>query len=35
MTEGRGNHFDPAVLDAFLARRDDIVEIQIALADTD
>ena len=35
MLEGRGTHFDPQVLDAFCARRDDIIEIQIAYADTD
>ena len=33
MQEGRGKHFDPAVLDAFFARRDDIVGVQIETAD--
>jgi putative two-component system response regulator len=33
MGEGRGTHFDPGVLDAFFARRDEIVQIQIAQAD--
>ena len=35
LKEGRGKHFDPAVLDAFFARRDEIVAIQIENADTD
>ena len=35
MTEGRGSHFDPTVLDAFFSRRDDIISIQIACADVD
>ncbi len=35
MEDGRGTHFDPGILDAFLARRDDIIEIQIAHADID
>lgn len=30
---GRGKQFDPMVLDAFLRRRDDVIDIQIALAD--
>jgi putative two-component system response regulator len=34
MEEGRAKHFDPVVLDAFFSRRDAIVEIQIASADT-
>jgi putative two-component system response regulator len=33
LEEGRRTHFDPVVLDAFLARREDVVEIQIAYAD--
>jgi putative two-component system response regulator len=32
MLEGRGTHFDPRVLDAFVARREDIVRIQIEYA---
>ena len=28
LEEGRGSHFDPAVLDAFFARKDDIIDIQ-------
>jgi putative two-component system response regulator len=35
MEEGRGKHFDPRVLDAFFARREEIVKIQIDYADTD
>jgi len=35
LTEGRGTHFDPQVVDAFFARRDDIVKVQIDLADMD
>ncbi len=35
LEEGRSTHFDPAVLDAFFACRDQIVEVQIALADTE
>lgn len=35
LEEGRGTHFDPTVLDAFFARRNQIVEVQIALADVD
>jgi putative two-component system response regulator len=31
--EGRGKHFDPAVLDAFFARLDEIVRISLELAD--
>ncbi|HUG70611.1 MAG TPA: HD domain-containing phosphohydrolase [Pirellulaceae bacterium] len=34
LEEGRGSHFDPLILDAFFARRDEIVQVQIALADT-
>ena len=33
MQEARGSHFDPAILDAFMARRDAIVAVQIAYAD--
>jgi putative two-component system response regulator len=33
LEEGRGIHFDPVVLDAFFARRDEIVQIQLDLAD--
>jgi putative two-component system response regulator len=33
LEEGRGTHFDPRVLDAFLARREQIVEIQTCYAD--
>ncbi|MEX2169589.1 MAG: HD domain-containing phosphohydrolase [Pirellulales bacterium] len=33
MRDGRGTHFDPRVLDAFLERRDDIVQTQISDAD--
>jgi putative two-component system response regulator len=35
MEEGRGSHFDPTILDAFFARREDIIDIQINSADTD
>jgi putative two-component system response regulator len=35
MEEGRGVHFDPTVLDAFFARREDIVRVKIDLADSD
>jgi putative two-component system response regulator len=35
MERGRGEHFDPRVLDAFLRRRDDVVETQIQFADVD
>jgi putative two-component system response regulator len=35
LEDGRGTQFDPAVLDAFFACRDQIVDVQIALADTD
>jgi putative two-component system response regulator len=34
MQAGRGTHFDPRVLDAFFARRNDIVETQIRHAET-
>jgi putative two-component system response regulator len=33
MREGRGTQFDPKVLDAFFARQDDIVQVQITNAD--
>jgi putative two-component system response regulator len=33
LAEGRGTHFDPDILDAFMARRDDIIKVQIAYAD--
>jgi len=33
MQAGRGSHFDPEILDAFIARRDEIVAVQIAYAD--
>ena len=32
LQNGRGTHFDPRVLDAFLARREDVVRIQIEYA---
>lgn len=35
LEEGRGSHFDPEVLDAFFAKRSDIITVQIASADTD
>jgi putative two-component system response regulator len=35
LKEGRGTHFDPVVLDAFFARRDEIVQLQRDLADSD
>lgn len=35
MTDGRGSHFDPQILDAFFSRRNDIIEIQISCADID
>ena len=35
MEEGRGTHFDPRVLDAFLARRDEVIHIRVECADTD
>lgn len=34
LEEGRGTHFDPAVLDAFFARSEDIIEIQLRYMDT-
>jgi putative two-component system response regulator len=33
LSEGRGTHFDPQVLDAFFVCREDIVQVQIAQAD--
>lgn len=35
IAEERGTHFDPAVVDAFFLKRDEIVKIQIELADVD
>jgi putative two-component system response regulator len=35
LEEGRGTHFDPRMLDAFVARRDEIVQVQIAYADSE
>jgi putative two-component system response regulator len=35
MEEGRQSHFDPKVLDAFFARKSEIVRIQLELADVD
>ncbi len=35
MEKERGKHFDPAVLDVFFACKDDIVSVQIDLADTE
>jgi len=35
MQEGRGSHFDPKVLDAFLASRDEIIAIRMELTDVD
>jgi putative two-component system response regulator len=35
MEEEREKHFDPTVLDAFFARKDDLVTVQIAHADSD
>ena len=33
--DGRGSHFDPAVVDAFMVRRDEFAEIAARLADPD
>jgi putative two-component system response regulator len=33
LEHGRGTHFDPAVLDAFLRRRDQALQVGIDLAD--
>lgn len=35
LEEGRGKHFDPAILDAFFARREKIVAIQMEYADVE
>jgi putative two-component system response regulator len=35
LEEGRGTHFDPNVLSAFLAARDEIVKMQLDFADTE
>lgn len=35
LQEGRGQHFDPAVLDAFFAAQNEVVRAQIELADLD
>jgi putative two-component system response regulator len=35
MEPGRGTQFDPTILDAFFARRDDIIDVQIRSADSD
>jgi putative two-component system response regulator len=35
MEEGRGTHFDPKILDAFLACREALAQVQGALADLD
>jgi putative two-component system response regulator len=35
MREGRGTQFDPTVLDAFFARQDDIIQVQINFADVE
>jgi len=35
LEEGRGRHFDPRVLDAFFARKDDILTIYTIFADRD
>jgi putative two-component system response regulator len=35
LEEGRGTHFDPDVLDAFLKQKDAVVSIQIRLADAE
>jgi putative two-component system response regulator len=33
LEEGRGKHFDPRVLDAFFARREEIIQVQIDFAE--
>lgn len=33
LEEGRGEHFDPTVLDAFMARKDEIAEVRIEYSD--
>ncbi len=35
LERGRGSHFDPTVLDAFLRRSDDVMQVQVDLADVD
>ncbi|MFZ5828466.1 MAG: HD domain-containing phosphohydrolase [Planctomycetota bacterium] len=35
MEDGRGEHFDPCVLDAFFARRAEVVQVRISFADID
>jgi putative two-component system response regulator len=35
LSEGRGTHFDPNVLDAFCAARDEIVAVQLSYAEVD
>ena len=35
LEEGRDSHFDPRILDAFFARRDEIIQVQIDAADSD
>lgn len=35
MKEGKGTHFDPRIVEAFLARRAEIVDIKIQFADTE
>ncbi|MGA2032248.1 MAG: HD domain-containing phosphohydrolase [Thermoguttaceae bacterium] len=35
MEEGRGTHFDPKVLDAFLASREDVIKIRMAYVDVE
>ncbi|NCA69213.1 MAG: two-component system response regulator, partial [Sphingobacteriia bacterium] len=35
MSEGRGSHFDPDILDAFLAIHEDFKAIAAAFADVD
>ncbi len=35
LEEGRGEHFDPTVLDAFFQHQDEIVSVQIEFADVD
>jgi putative two-component system response regulator len=33
LEEGRGTHFDPRVLEAFLTTRDEILQVQIMFAE--
>lgn len=35
LEEGRGSHFDPTVLDAFLSARSQVLQVQIRFADAD